>query len=84
MRKYQEEVLKLDSEEVKALFLLDNEPAHPSTDKLISDEGKIRVMFLLPNTTSIIQPKDQGVIVACKKLYHISKTYLDEVAIGCA
>ena len=38
--------------------LVDNCPAHPSTDNLVSTE----LTFLLPNTTSKVQPMDQGVI----------------------
>lgn len=79
VRRYQEEELKFPPEEVKALLLLDNAPAHPSEEKLITTDGKIRVMFLPPNTTSLIQPMDQGVISACKRRYQ--RRYLSEVLV---
>jgi hypothetical protein len=49
----------------KALLLLDNAPSHPST---LEYEG-ITVMFLPPNTTSLIQPMDQGIIKSFKTHY---------------
>ena len=62
VRHYHENVLRIAPEEVKAL-LLDNAPAHPGAEKLISADCKIRTMFLPPSTTWIIQPMDFGVIV---------------------
>ena len=41
--------LKTAPENVKALLILDNAPAHPSESVLVSDDGHIRVMFLPPN-----------------------------------
>lgn len=55
--------------EKKALLLLDNAPSHPSAETLQSDDDKIRVMFLPPNTTAVIQPMDQGVLDPCKRRY---------------
>ena len=49
----------------KILLLMDNAGGH-ATD--LSHEG-IQVEFLPPNTTSLIQPMDQGVIRAFKALY---------------
>lgn len=66
---YQTKVLKIPDNKVKALILLDNCPAHPQVDQLISDNKKIRCMFLSANTTSLIQPMDQGVIYTAKRLY---------------
>lgn len=54
---------------MKALILLDNCPAHSQVDQLTSDDKKIRCMFLSANTTSLIQPMDQGVIYTAKRLY---------------
>ena len=48
--------------EEKVLLLLDNAPSHPSSASLQSEDGKIKTLFLPPNTTSIIQPIDQGVL----------------------
>ena len=64
IRKYQEQSLKIPPEDVQALVLLDNAPAHPTTDVLRSRDGRITCMFLPKNTTSLIQPMDQGVISA--------------------
>ena len=55
--------------EEKALLLLDNCPAHPPADALVTSDGKIRVEYLPKNTTSIIQPLDQGIISTFKQNY---------------
>ncbi len=55
--------------EEKAVLLLDNCPAHPPADMLESRDGKIKVLYLPPNTTSKIQPLDQGIISSFKKIY---------------
>ena len=60
---------KISRENVKALILIDNAPAHSSGEILCSKEGNIKVMLLPPNTTSVIQPMDQGVIECCKWFY---------------
>ena len=49
----------------KIVLLVDNCPAHPSIDNLVSTE----LISLPPNTTSIIQPMDQGVIRSLKAHY---------------
>ena len=53
----------------KVLLLLDNAPAHPSTDKLVSADGKVTTLFLPANTTSVLQPMDQGILEALKRQY---------------
>lgn len=55
--------------EQKALLLMDNCPGHPAVDELVSKDGKIRVKLLPKNTTSKIQPLDQGIIENCKRNY---------------
>ena len=75
--KFQTEVLKLKPEDIKAVLLLDNAPAHPAAEQLVSLCGRIKVLYLPPNTTSVVQPMDQGVISALKRRY--IKKYLDEV-----
>lgn len=75
--RYQTEVLKIPDNKVKALILLDNCPAHPQVEQLTSDDKKIRCMFLPANTTSLIQPMDQGVIYTVKRLY--KKKLLHEI-----
>ena len=54
---------------VKALLLMDNAPAHPEASSLSSKEGNIKAVFLPANTTAVLQPMDQGVLVAVKKRY---------------
>ncbi|GFX41814.1 tigger transposable element-derived protein 1 [Trichonephila clavipes] len=56
---------------LKALLLLDDAPGHPKDlkDNLLTDFPWLTVQFLPPNTTSLIQPIDQEVIAAFKKLY---------------
>ena len=49
----------------KILLLVDNCSAHPKVQGLTN----IELRFLPPNTTSIIQPMDQGVIKNLKTLY---------------
>ena len=46
----------------KGLLLVDNAPSHPATSKLESRAGKVTTIFLPPNTTSVIHPRDQGVL----------------------
>lgn len=53
----------------KAILFLDNAPSHPEEETLKSDDGNIVCRFLPANTTSIIQPMDQGVIEAMKRQY---------------
>ena len=49
----------------KIILLTDNRPAHPSIDNLVS----IELIFLPPNTTSKLQPMDQGIIRSLKSHY---------------
>ncbi len=56
----------------KVLLILDNAPGHPTT---LSDlNSNVKVIFLPPNTTSLIQPMDQGTISAFKA-YYIRRTF---------
>ncbi|XP_070611616.1 zinc finger protein 277 isoform X2 [Erythrolamprus reginae] len=50
----------------KVLLLMDNAGGH---DDLAHEHAGVQVEFLPPNTTSLIQPMDQGVICAFKALY---------------
>lgn len=53
------------------LLLLNKAPGHPET--LHYKDGNVEVMFLPPNTTSLLQPLDQGVIRCFKATYnHLS------------
>ena len=44
----------------KTLMLLNNDPAHPQT--VLDLHEDINIVYLPPNTTSLLQPMDQGVI----------------------
>lgn len=50
-----------------AILLIDNAPPHPEEIHLAA--GDITAVFLPPNTTSIVQPMDQGVLQAIKQNY---------------
>ena len=52
-----------------AVLLLDNCRAHPPAETLTSADGLISVLSLPPNTTSKIQPLDQGIISVFKRNY---------------
>ena len=66
---FEEWVRKLDKtfrmEGRKIALLIDNCPAQSS----VSDLKKVQLVFLLPNTTSILQPMDQGLIRNLKTYY---------------
>lgn len=53
---------ELTKKNKKILLLVDNCPAHPH----IADLKSITLVFLPPNTTSVLQPMDQGIIRALK------------------
>ena len=55
----------------KILLVMDNAPAHPPglEDDLLEEFEFIKVKFLPPNTTPLLQPMDQQVISNFKKLY---------------
>ncbi|XP_042243388.1 tigger transposable element-derived protein 1-like [Homarus americanus] len=61
----------------KILLILDNAPSHPPTIAELSDN--IKVLFLPPNTTSLLQPIDQGVIAAFKA-YYLRRTFKKLIA----
>lgn len=69
VRHFQLNVLRFHEEDVRALLLLDNSPVHPSAESLASDDGRIKCMFFPHNTSTLIQPMNQGVILSCKRLY---------------
>lgn len=50
---------------IKALLLVDNAPGHP----IDLEHENIKVVFLPKNTTSLLQPLDQGIISTFKALY---------------
>ena len=56
---------KFESEKIKVALIIDNCPAHPIIDNL----SHIKLVFLPPNTTSVSQPVDQGIIRCLKAHY---------------
>ena len=66
---FEEWVRKLDSsfrtQNRKVPLLIDNYPAYPEIKNLTN----INLIFLPPNTTSVLQPMDQGVIRSLKAHY---------------
>ncbi|XP_022372215.1 tigger transposable element-derived protein 7 [Enhydra lutris kenyoni] len=69
VRHFQLNVLGFHEEDVRALLLLDSSPVHPSAESLSSEDGQIKCMFFPCNTSTLIQPMSQGVILSCKRLY---------------
>ena len=55
----------MKSQNRKFLLLIDNCPAHPRDIQL----SNVRIEFLPPNTTSVVQPMDQGIIRCLKAHY---------------
>ena len=56
---------KFQRENRKIAMIIDNCPAHPD----VQDISNVTLLFLPPNTTSVSQPMDQGVIKCLKTLY---------------
>ena len=69
---------KFENEGQKVALIIDNCPAHPVIENLKS------LYFLIPNTTSALQPMDQGVIWSLKSKYrtHIIQKVLAAIDQG--
>lgn len=67
---------KLAAKKRNVLLLLDNAPSH-----VVQTYSNIRIQFLPPNTTSKLQPMDQGMLRLVKVGYRasISDMYLDGI-----
>nr|XP_034194801.1 jerky protein homolog-like [Osmia lignaria] len=52
----------------KVILLLDNCGGHKVPEELL-DKDNFKIMYLPPNTTSVIQPMDQGIIAKMKAVY---------------
>lgn len=64
-----EKYMKQKELNFKILLIIDNAPGHPHLD-----HPNIKVVFLPPNTTNLIQPLDQGIIATFKK-YYLKRTF---------
>ncbi|GFY27501.1 tigger transposable element-derived protein 1 [Trichonephila clavipes] len=64
-----EAYMKEKSLDFKVLLIVDNAASHPQLE-----HPNVKLVFLLPNTTILIQPLDQGIIATFKK-YYIKTTY---------
>jgi hypothetical protein len=53
----------------KALLLIDNAGGYDCSVEFLDSLTYIKVHFLRPNCTSVIQPLDQGIIHAFKNIY---------------
>lgn len=67
----QKELVELGFEP-KAILFLDNCSAYTSEEELTSTDAKVTAKFLPPNTTSLIQAMDQGVLECLKRIYRKS------------
>ncbi|GBN19546.1 hypothetical protein AVEN_124238-1 [Araneus ventricosus] len=74
---FKEFLLKWDKElkDEKIVLLLDNCSEYPAEEEL--HLKNIKLVFLPPNTTSIIQPLDQGIIRSFK--FHYRKTIVQQI-----
>lgn len=70
--------LRLQSEGRQIVAFVDNCPSHPKS--LQSKLNSINLQFLPPNTTSVIQPMDSGVIANLKRHYRTKLVALLETA----
>ncbi|GFS78453.1 tigger transposable element-derived protein 1 [Trichonephila clavipes] len=64
-----EAYMKEKSLDFKVLLIVDNAASHPQLE-----HSNVQLVFLPPNTTSLIRPLDQGIIATFKK-YYIKTTY---------
>ncbi|GFW65928.1 tigger transposable element-derived protein 1 [Trichonephila clavipes] len=64
-----EAYMKEKSLDLKVLLIVDDTASHPQLEHL-----NVQLVFHPPNTTSLIQPLDQGIIATFKK-YYIKTTY---------
>lgn len=64
VKRHQQETLN----EGKVILLVDNFNGHKLFSNEI-DDGHFKIVFIPPNTSSLILPLDQGIILKCKKLF---------------
>lgn len=66
------EIQRNRNENYDVALFLDNAGSHPSSEELNRFHTKCKVFFFPPNTTSLIQPMDQGVIERLKRGYKMA------------
>ena len=54
----------------KVMLLLNNCIAHKLMSVQFPEDPQFEILFLPPNTTTVIQPMDQGVILKAKRVFH--------------
>ena len=62
-------------------MVLDNECTRVNAETFECEKGMFKVIFLAPNVTSLLQPMDQSMLEAVKRLYRkrlFRKILLDE------
>jgi hypothetical protein len=55
-----QEYLEKERLPLKLLHIIDNAPGHPQSISI--EDGNVQVVFLPPNTISLLQPLDQCII----------------------
>ena len=60
---------RMKEQKRNVILLVDNAGGHNMSHKLVELLTNVNVYFLPPNTTSVIQPMDQGIIAAFKCYY---------------
>lgn len=60
-----EQFMRAINQDFRILLIMDNCPSHPT---YLSKEN-VEVVFLPPNTTSLLQPLDQGIVKQFKQSY---------------
>ena len=73
---------KFKNENKNIILFLDNATSH--SKNVENRLSNIKVIFFPPNTTSVLQPLDQGIIQSFKLLYRkmLVKKILQEVDVG--
>ncbi|XP_006163026.1 tigger transposable element-derived protein 7 [Tupaia chinensis] len=69
VRHFQLNVLRFHEEDIRALLILGSSSTHPSSESLMSEDGRIKCIFFPHDTSTLIQPMNQGVVLSCKRLY---------------